>query len=93
MCSSDLQRSLICSSYSSQKKLYVGKHFCNQKMRLLNTSTIQFREFHGSQVPYYAILSHTWGEEEVSFEEMQDGKGKDKAEYKKIARLLCFGGQ
>jgi hypothetical protein len=54
-------------------------------MRLLNTSTIQFREFHGSQVPYYAILSHTWGEEEVSFDEMQDGKGKDKAGYKKIA--------
>jgi hypothetical protein len=54
-------------------------------MRLLNTSTIQFCEFHGSQVPYYAILSHTWGEEEVSFDEMQDGKGKDKAGYEKIA--------
>ena len=54
-------------------------------MRLLNTSTIQFREFHGNQIPYYAILSHTWGAEEVSFDEMQDGKGKDKAGYKKIA--------
>jgi hypothetical protein len=54
-------------------------------MRLLNTSTIQFREFHGSQVPYYAILSHTWGEEEVSFDEMQDEKGRDKVGYKKIA--------
>lgn len=37
----------------------------------------------------YAILSHTWGkdEEEVTFEDLANNKGKDKAGYKKIQ--LC----
>jgi len=53
-------------------------------MRLLSTSTLQFREFHGSKVPYYAILSHTWGEEEVSFQDMQTGSNEQKAGFTKI---------
>jgi hypothetical protein len=53
-------------------------------MRLLNTSTIQFEEFPGDDLPHYAILSHTWGEEEVSFQDMQNGDGKDKAGHAKI---------
>jgi hypothetical protein len=53
-------------------------------MRLLNTSTIQFYECQGSQVPYYAILSHTWGDEEVSFQDVQTGRGKQKAGFTKI---------
>ena len=37
----------------------------------------------------YAILSHTWekDEEEVTFEDLANNKGKDKAGYKKIQ--LC----
>ena len=37
----------------------------------------------------YAILSHTWGtdEEEVSFEDLANNRGKDKVGYKKIQ--LC----
>lgn len=35
-------------------------------MRLLDTSTINLHDFIGDKVPPYAILSHTWGEEEVS---------------------------
>jgi hypothetical protein len=37
-------------------------------------------------VPPYAILSHTWGpnEEEVSFQDLKNGCGKDKAGYSKI---------
>ena len=35
-------------------------------------------------VPTYAILSHTWGAEEVTFQELMDGSGKHKAGYKKI---------
>ena len=53
-------------------------------MRLLSASTLQFREFHGSKVPYYAILSHTWGEEEVSFQDMQTGSHEEKAGFAKI---------
>ena len=39
-------------------------------MRLLNTSTGLFEEFIGTNIPAYAILSHTWGEEEVSYKDM-----------------------
>ena len=40
-------------------------------------------------IPPYAILSHTWGAdaEEVTFEDLTNGTGKDKLGYKKI--LFC----
>ncbi|KAL2105093.1 hypothetical protein VUR80DRAFT_9008 [Thermomyces stellatus] len=41
-------------------------------MRLINTTTLQLR-FFASNEPPYAILSHTWGEEEVLFQDMKDG--------------------
>jgi hypothetical protein len=41
-------------------------------MRLLNSTTIKLHEFIGSQIPPYAILSHTWDEEEVSFQDLQN---------------------
>jgi hypothetical protein len=40
-------------------------------MRLLDTKTLEFHEFNQSQLPEYAILSHTWRQgEEVTFQEM-----------------------
>jgi len=39
-------------------------------MRLLNTSTRRIKEFWSDGIPPYAILSHTWGSEDVSFQEM-----------------------
>ncbi|KAF4415907.1 Vegetative incompatibility HET-E-1 [Fusarium acutatum] len=41
-------------------------------MRLINTRTRAFEEFYGSKVPKYAILSHTWGQEEVTFQDWAD---------------------
>ena len=38
-------------------------------MRLINTSTLALEEFI-NKVPKYAILSHTWGDGEVTFAEM-----------------------
>jgi hypothetical protein len=40
----------------------------------------------GRNVPPYAILSHTWGtdEEEVTFKDLVEGKGKNKAGYRKL---------
>ncbi len=37
-------------------------------------------------IPYYAILSHTWGldNNEVMFEDIRDSVGKDKPSYEKI---------
>jgi ankyrin repeat protein len=42
-------------------------------------------DFHHN-IPHYAILSHTWGAdaEEVTFRDLTDGTGKDKAGYDKI---------
>ena len=41
-------------------------------MRLLNTTTLKLHEFFDADIPRYAILSHTWGTEEVTFQEMTD---------------------
>lgn len=43
-------------------------------MRLLNTNTLKFEEFVGIDIPKYAILSHTWGKEEIVFEDIQTDK-------------------
>lgn len=40
-------------------------------MRLLNATTYKFHEYVGGDVPEYAILSHTWGEGEVTFHDMR----------------------
>ncbi|RMZ92267.1 hypothetical protein DV736_g458, partial [Chaetothyriales sp. CBS 134916] len=36
-------------------------------MRLINTTTGEFETFWDTQRPQYGILSHTWGDEEVSY--------------------------
>jgi hypothetical protein len=43
-------------------------------MRLINTTTRELKEFIGRNIPKYAILSHTWEEEEVSYQDYIDGK-------------------
>jgi hypothetical protein len=40
--------------------------------------------FNEPSIPPYAILSHTWENEEVNFAEMQNNDGKDKQGYEKI---------
>lgn len=60
-----------------------------QDMRLINTTTLQLDEFFGNRVPAsYAILSHTWEDEEVTFQEWQDANEatKLKSGYQKIER-------
>jgi hypothetical protein len=43
--------------------------------------------FNDSNMPPYAILSHTWGREEVTFENIVGAKGRTKTGYKKL--LFC----
>lgn len=58
-------------------------------MRLINTSTLEFEEYYGSRIPKYAILSHAWGKEEVSFQDWADRRRRTtKAGYRKIL-LAC----
>ncbi len=53
-------------------------------MRLLHTSTLELHESHGEVIPRYAILSHTWGEEEVSFQELQKAKSNESNELNNL---------
>src|SRR5262249_27200175 len=41
-------------------------------MRLLNTSTLHVESVPYDKTPRYAILSHTWGSYEVSFQQLQE---------------------
>lgn len=38
-------------------------------MRLIDTRTLELRWFNDNEIPTYAILSHTWGPDEVSHQE------------------------
>ncbi|KAL6901193.1 heterokaryon incompatibility domain-containing protein [Trichoderma evansii] len=53
-------------------------------MRLINTRTLKLHQFHGKPPPY-AILSHTWGREEVSFQDFHSPDLREKlAGFSKI---------
>ncbi|KAK7462397.1 hypothetical protein VKT23_007996 [Stygiomarasmius scandens] len=59
-------------------------------MRLLNTKTFQLAEFHNN-IPTYAILSHTWEEEEVTFQDIQKfDVAKGKAGWQKISNACTY---
>ena len=58
-------------------------------MRFLEGNNGEFsltQDFVGDKIPEYAILSHTWGAdtEEVTYRDLMNGTGKNKAGYKKI---------
>ncbi|UPK95763.1 hypothetical protein LCI18_006698 [Fusarium solani-melongenae] len=54
-------------------------------MWLINVSTLELEEFYGDQVPKYAILSHTWGQGEVTFQDWKDpNMASQKAGFAKI---------
>jgi Heterokaryon incompatibility protein (HET) len=65
-------------------------------MRLIDTSTFELKIFSEGQIPPYAILSHTWGDQELSLQELQelgltvfeDGDIGEHAGARKI-RLTC----
>jgi hypothetical protein len=41
-------------------------------MRLLHAQKINLTSFEENAIPPYAILSHTWGADEVSFQDIHD---------------------
>jgi hypothetical protein len=52
-------------------------------MRLLNTRTLRVENCH-KNVPKYAILSHTWGIEECTLQDMEAPNFSSRAGYEKI---------
>ena len=73
-------------------------------MRLINSRNLELRDFINERTPSYAILSHTWEAEEVSFAEWNEiqanpeaeraRKLREKSGYIKIAKFcdLCQEG-
>lgn len=53
-------------------------------MRLLNVHTLQLEDFTRRKVPPYCILSHRWGDDEVSFKELRKGLKQTGSGYRKI---------
>lgn len=61
----------------------------HRKMRLINIKTLTLETFDGDVSPPYAILSHRWTDEEVTFAEMicQTAVVRSKRGFEKIARF------
>lgn len=55
-------------------------------MRLINVHTLKFQNFFDEQTPPYAVVSHRWGEKELSFEEYTAGGDTTSHGYIKIVQ-------
>lgn len=53
-------------------------------MRLLRVDSLKFFDFHDDATPPYAIASHRWQEEEVTFQEVRDEYNQTKKGYRKV---------
>src|SRR6187399_1703921 len=63
-------------------------------MRLLSTRSWEMRDFlSDTEVPQYAILSHTWGEEEISFQQWETRDTTDISQLKGYQKIKKFGEQ
>ncbi|OHW99976.1 het domain-containing protein [Colletotrichum incanum] len=58
-------------------------------MRLLDTSTLQLSEFYEGRAPAYAILSHTWADGEVLFQDLEGGPSTN-AGWTKVQSACCL---
>jgi len=54
-------------------------------MRLLHSTTLQLEDFIGDEhVPPYAILSHTWGDGEVFYGDLNRDGYRERLGFRKI---------
>lgn len=59
-------------------------------MWLINVHSLRLEHFVGERIPRYAILSHTWDEEEVTFDMMQELRSADDSRATEITRMRGF---
>jgi hypothetical protein len=59
-------------------------------MRLLHTETFAFAEFYEPDVPEYAILSHRWEADEVTFQDVSNQIHQHKAGWAKVRSCCAF---
>jgi hypothetical protein len=61
-------------------------------MRLINAASLKLERFDDdTKIPPYAILSHTWGSEEVSLQQFQDAAIEEEPARTNIRSMLGFG--
>lgn len=66
----------------------------NAQMRLLYRlidGSIKLEEFYGDRIPPYAILSHTWGDDEFTFKDFEAAASRETQRLEKDQVLLRAG--
>jgi len=54
-------------------------------MRLLDSDSLCLSEFFGDMIRKYVVLSHTWGDDEITFQDIQDlSKAREKKGFQKL---------
>ena len=72
-----------------EKKCSLQSARAADTMRLLKTDgSFEIIERFGNDIPAYAILSHTWGSDEVSFADIQDGHAATRMALPKLQHAL-----
>ncbi|KAK4891056.1 hypothetical protein LTR27_010263 [Elasticomyces elasticus] len=56
-------------------------------MRLINIDTLEFAEFYDDAIPAYAILSHRWTTDELTYADFRKGRRKESIGYEKVLRF------
>lgn len=56
-------------------------------MYLINVHTFELELFSAGNVPKYCILSHRWGDDEVTFKEFRKGTKRSGEGYRKIVEF------
>jgi hypothetical protein len=63
-------------------------------MRLINANTLKLHSFIDDfHAPKYAILSHTWGAEEVTFEQLRETPRRELESKKGFQKILLAAQQ
>lgn len=64
----------------------------DSNMRLLDTNSLILKDFFEENAPKYAILSHRWGDEEVSYQDFLDTQGQNRtgSGWSKITHCCSF---
>lgn len=59
-------------------------------MRLLNIYTLEFREFHGDEIPPYLVTSHRWSNDEANYKDVLKKRNKESKGFQKIYGFCKF---
>jgi hypothetical protein len=59
-------------------------------MRLIHIYTLALAEFFEKDIPPYFILSHRWGEDEMSYKDFVKRQHSDSPGFEKVRELCAF---